>query len=276
MAVKCNQRLQNIYRSFLATLFPGACVFPESRFFIVNFNYDGLVGKMLVDAVRARREQSKENTTDDMDVRLSSMNGGYLDSKSSPLVTRCDMNIHIGKDIFRQILPHGTYCVWENTDESLVSLQRQVYPDTGNPSAQDLWKLGWEQGAVPQVDFPWEQDCESTKFHRQQMTVATKAVFQAKRIHFIGLQGHPLMMDSLRRIFSALQAASAVSEKHWHVATKESDPERVLFDIASCFLPQRYLQDSSWRHAAFGPERVSFYGDFADWIYKRPHHPREF
>jgi hypothetical protein len=96
-------------------------------------------------------------------------------------------------------------------------------------------------------------------------------VKEAKRIHFIGLAGHPLMRNSLRSIFQETwKAREDLASKKFFVATKHKDnTERVFRSICDCLLPEEWRKDDAWREKNLS---VTECGSFEDWIDHRWHH----
>jgi hypothetical protein len=256
----------NPYRNFIDTLFFRGEVFPEPRFTIVNFNYDGLLAKLLADAVWWRAYN--EGKTDLAEPwRLAAVGGGYFHFMDGIAVQEYDLNREDLRDCFMHLMPHGTITVLRSDPLHISSMSEASYVYPNELSANsDIWQRGLK--AFPAIDFPWEPDGSVSKMHRGQLGLAARAVKEANRIHFIGLAGHYLMRDSLSRIFEGM-SEEEFARKEWFIATKESDYQRTFWNICECFLPDQLLKNDSWRRNNLRPQ---FCGDFDNWMYLKPHH----
>jgi hypothetical protein len=255
----------NPYRNFIDTLFFRGQVYPDPRFTVVNFNYDGLLAKLLTEAAWSR-EDNEWKTRNVEPWRLAALGGGYYHFPGSNFVSAYDLNPQQLGDSCLHLMPHGTITVlWLGQQQQFQSDESFVYSQ--GPSANsDIWQHGIS--AVPMIDFPWEPDDRVSEKHRSQLRLAGASVREAKRIHFIGLAGHFLMRDSLSRIFEGM-SQEEFAGKEWFIATKESDYQRTFWNICECLLPDQMLKNDSWRRNNLRPQ---FCGDFDNWMYLKPHH----
>ena len=250
----------NPYRDFIDTLFYREAAIPDARFAIVNFNYDGLLAKMLVDAVRARGN-------DFDDGQLAMIGGGYVHDKRAMEARPISCTTEAAAEFFIHFMPHGTITVLK-AGESFISQEHIIYSSPPSITAGRLWEAS--EHLPPMIDFPWERDEIVPAQHRRQLDIAAAAVREAQRIHFIGLAGHPLMRDSLRRIFHPItNAKEELASKRFFVATAESDAKRTFRNICDCLLPSTWLGDTEWREASLN---LTPCGSFEQWIKLRPHY----
>jgi hypothetical protein len=255
------------YRRFISTLFD-APRHLGSQFAVVNFNYDGLFGKLLADAFLERHRSA--GVALPQDHVLATIAGGYYNQPEperlqEPIVAPEDS----GTNEFDHYMPHGTITVAKE-EEKLCSLVNIIYGHRDNPTRRKELFLS-KYFTTPLVRFPWEK-ADSAPRVPSHLARPMVAVMEAPRIHFIGLSGHKLLQHSLRTIFSLAasppDAASTLLGKEYHLATT-ADPDIVFDKLLDCLLPSTLLRDDKLRDGLH--DKLHHYKSFAKWLHKTPH-----
>ncbi len=267
----------NDYKTFPESLFlKGRSTELNPSFAIINFNYDGLLGVLLTDAMRERCN-GKNDVQQPTGEQLAAIAGGYyslVETIKTPSgggsvlsgTTECG---ELNPGEFCHLMPHGTMVEARVNNNQVVSLRDIVYGfgDRVERETRFLENYNLE----PLIHFPWETD-ERSVMQRKQLMCARTAVAAAKRIHFIGLSGHQLLGHSLGEIFYPLRHSNQLMSMEWHIATPDNHLE-VALKLAECFLQNDIEQQrkdaflSRVRH----PQVLRKYSSFDDWLSKKPH-----
>ena len=282
----------NEYVRFVASLFKQSEADLDDRFTVVSFNYDGLLGKMLLDAVRERRYLAQaHNNTLDLST-ATALAGGW--SPPHPIIRRDDTLIaHIinggvptpffNVDSIMQAvesenfdgnqfclhMPHGNFTVMKDRTGTNHAFQDLIYGDVDVKQKEawflDLFRNSWQ----PAIQFPWEKK-KRLALHQRQIDHAALSVEEATRIHFIGLSGHPLLRHTLMEIFARVHPANFQS-KEWFVATTEENKERVFRRLMDCFLPSELQGNEAVKAHISKPPQTKYLPSFDGWLNLAPH-----
>lgn len=266
----------NDYGPFISDLFKPKSADLDDRFTIVNFNYDGLFGKLLTDAV-LERWQIHKGVRPPVDY-LSELAGGYFPQGGLVAVEATDVK----SNSFVHVLPHGTITTLQKGSQKLC-IQDLLYaveysgPNLNNRAEMEADFYENLYMTTPMIHFPWEPSACAPVFERQ-LDIASRAVVEAERIHFIGISGHPLLGHTLQKIFrvgTREPPLEFLSNKQWHIATMEPNHEATFWKIAQCFIPQltlyRQFEEMMIGRATGNLRRVSFYKGFSDWLERKPY-----
>lgn len=251
------------YRRLVASLFKASEVYPDNRFTLVNFNYDGLLTKLLTDAIHWRCLRSCKPVPDFPE--MAAIGGGYYQPQVEDDTPSVVQSAPLKPDQFYQHLPHGTVTVALNMARGLRSLQNLFYSRTERPDRETLFLAQYD--SEPMIHFPWEPNGRRTE-HKRQYEHAAMSVKEAKRIHFIGLSGHPLLRHSLKDVFAAT-SRDELLQKQWHVATTEKDAKRVARKLMDCFLSDDLRRDEDFCMDL--ASRFGSYPGFREWLDVAPH-----
>lgn len=125
---------------------------PDERVTVVNFNYDGLFGKLLADTVYARKERSAHLED------LAAYAGGYYSRPEDGPVSKAIIGFPSRtEDSFEHCMPHGTaVTVWR--EQTALSLLNLVFPedDTLSPEEREA-EFSKTHGAENFIRFPWDE-----------------------------------------------------------------------------------------------------------------------
>lgn len=292
-AEKWNQ--WNSYSRLISDLFQGSEHLLNDRFTVINFNYDGLFGKLLVDAVRERHRL--RGIQPPAPERLASLAGGYLPDSGMKAIRAEEPNSRL----FNHFMPHGTITTFRS-HTNLINFQDVLYAETfgssdmRNRDEMEAWFYTHWYESMPLIHFPWESEACDPVFARQ-LEVAAIAVEQADRVHFVGVSGHSLLGHTLQKLFhvgpqgwSSSEAETGLQElakKEWHMATLDRSPKMVWANLVRCILPRRedreaFMQVNRTREdcpsvsinmASHIVRRtnVFFYQGFEEWLKEKPH-----
>ena len=266
----------NDYGRLIYSLFKPSTPVLDDRFSVINFNYDGLFGKLLTDAVLQRCEISHYDKPSRQ--RLAALAGGFYPENEFRAVVAGASHVLD----FNHYMPHGTITALKGED-GVLALQDAFYTQKftgglGSRSDMEAWFLIEHYRSEPLIHFPWEPDSCHPTFERQHDESAV-AVGEARRLHFIGLSGHPLLGATLKKVFSAVEKNTVLEgllEKEWHIATIDPNPGRVFENIVRCFLPQKiefseFMAGFQDRERKAG-KKVFFYKGFSEWLDEKPHY----
>ncbi|MGO9246596.1 MAG: hypothetical protein ACLP0A_15480 [Verrucomicrobiia bacterium] len=254
------------YRRLIDSIFDGPRHLCR-QFAVVNFNYDGLFGKLLADAFLERHRSAGEpEPRGDI---LATVAGGYynhpeLTGVQEPIVAPVVLSETVATDEFVHYMPHGTMGVFDRGENGKLSLLNVIYGLRDEPAKRNALVLG-NYFTTPSIRFPWEHGgCMPLGLNE-----VVYAAVDATRVHFIGLSGHKLMQSSLRNIFNLTASkAEMLLKKQYHVATTANHD--VVFDkLLDCILPHNLSADASLRDRL--RERLVPYSSFAEWLHKTPH-----
>ena len=255
----------NDYVKLVDTLFIPRNVNLDDRLTLVNFNYDGLLGKMLVDAVRHRCKVAKKECPPGW--RLAAIGGGWCGSGHGHDATPANHSAELQVPEFCHHMPHGTFTAAMNERDEILALEDLIYSDAADHSAKENWLLR-HYDLIPMIQFPWERD-NRRQIHQRQLVHPAHSVAEATRIHFIGLSGHHLLRHSLRDIFSSIDSTEELAKKQWFVATSEPNYERTFNRLLNCLLPDDWLNDDSLK--ARLRREMQHFGTFGEWLDVSPH-----
>jgi hypothetical protein len=256
----------NDYVKFVYSLFRQGTPDLDDRFTIVNFNYDGLLGRMLVKAAQRRRMAANKGIL--AIEGLAALTGGWYGSDQLPgddMLVRATNSFEPHR--FCHHMPHGTFTVMRDSAGDLHSMEDVIYSEASH-EAKENWFLK-RYNRMPMIQFPWEKDSR-LPVHQMQFEHAALSVEEAKRIHFIGLSGHSLLRHSLADIFSRVHPAMFQS-KQWYIASPEDNQERVFRRLMDCFLPEELRRDEALKRQLLRPNYAKFYPTFEAWIKASPH-----
>lgn len=262
----------NDYGRLIYSLFKQSTHELDDRFTIVNFNYDGLFGKLLKDAAIERRiirGISKPN-----DGELAALGGGYYRNTDDQTV----IATKIPNESFAHHMPHGTITAYR-IDNKITALDDLFYPSfpVGRYRTQEEWEERFFEKmpnsfdpsiymSQPMIHFPWEEHkCEEV--HNHMYDHAANSILKAERIHFIGLSGHNLLRPSLTRLFAEI--GDKINEKQFFVATKESNKQRVLDRLIDCALTEPWKSDFQVRENI--RKNLHPFDSFFHWLNISPH-----
>lgn len=263
----------NDYRTFVETLFEPSTGQPNPAFTIINFNYDGLLGKMLTDGVVERCVLQKQQIPSPE--RLAAIAGGYYPHPTQNRDVPLGMFYPVAVESetteverFAHHMPHGTFTV-VGCRGQLLSLQDRIYRSDGSPTEMEEDFLA-TYSTTPMIHFPWESG-KRLEIHKNQYSHAAGSIHKAKRIHFIGLSGHPLLRHSLTDLFQFVKDESTLLSKEWHIATPDDQGETFL-KLMECFLPDKGLSgDQKQLIRTDSLRRLKKYNSFAEWLKAKPH-----
>lgn len=273
------------YDRFAKTLFKADELNLDERITVVNFNYDGLFGKLLADKVLARWKHEGIDILSRHD-ELAAYAGGYYSWPEGGQTSDAFCGLPAREnDGFDHCMPHGTFIVvWK--ERKLISLLNLIYQEdsdipcsrrTDECSRGELFLKTYSANTF--IRFPWEENpsidesfwrqfnCQRSVYLSQIIAVAD-AVAQAKRIHFIGLSGHRLLRDSLRRMFPKTSTPEALTGKEWHVAT-DRNPQAIFDRLMTCFLSEGTTHDADLR-AKLRSNMIP-YPSFEAWLQASPY-----
>jgi hypothetical protein len=257
--------LNNDYRTFVESLFlKPASTELNSRFTVVNFNYDGLLGKLLTDAVSERCALA--GTEPPTETKLAGLAGGYYAKPKAGLYTPAYESDILKEDEFAHHMPHGTLVAVADS-KNIYSLSDTIYGhDTAEKRVEVFLNSYWLDSLI---HFPWEAGGRQDVYKRQNDHAAI-SIREAKRIHFIGLSGHPLLRTSICRMFAGTSLSELLS-KEWHIATPD-DKWQTFLNIAEGFLINR-ANDTAGRQQFLSDanRRLRKYDSFAHWLRESPH-----
>lgn len=258
------------YRGLIARLFADDGSL-NPRFGIINFNYDGLFGKLLADAV-AERHFARHAVLLDAYDKLATIAGGFYSPPEYKLGAQAIMgSVPDPEKEFFHFMPHGTITVVGDGTTPLDFLN-VIYPQNPNRiSLLDGRIVEKEKFLLDNYDlqslihFPWEESGRHALFENQ-ISAASFAAAGAKRIHFIGLSGHYLLRHTLNRIFEKVEA-DKLANCEWHLATMDPDPKRVFGDLIRCMRPDGLRPDLNRRLH----QSLRTYHGFDEWLRISPH-----
>jgi hypothetical protein len=256
----------NDYRTFVESLFvKPASTELNPRFTVVNFNYDGLLGKLLTDSVIERCLVAGKNPPSDQ--KLAGWAGGYYVSTEAAKFMLATESDGVEQDEFAHHMLHGTF-VAVREGKYVYSLSNAIYARDGSDGVDEFSQ---HYSFEPLIHFPWELD-ERGDLYKRQYAHATESVRQAKRIHFIGISGHPLLTSSLMRICGAFHPHELQS-KDWHIATPD-DKKQTFHRILECIFGQAQCQRADftmYRTEFLRQTRLFEYNNFEHWLRESPH-----
>jgi hypothetical protein len=263
------------YKRLTPTLFSD----PRSlnpRFAVINFNYDGLFGKMLADAVHERRQAVA--IAGDYTKELAAIAGGFYSLPNDPVLAPPIVgDMENAADTFVHCMPHGTITV-AKAGEGLLSIMNGLYASEGaSVRFPDGSRLTRDQAIMEfysldsAIHFPWEQTA-SLPIYDEQIKAAELELPKARRLHFIGLSGHRLMRHTLRKLFRNVNSEAAFKDFEWHVATKDPNIQRVFDGLLNCILPDELVDDDGLRDGLH--KKMTPHTSFEDWLKVSPHCPR--
>jgi hypothetical protein len=259
-------RRWNDYTGFVYSLFLQGKPDLDNRFTVVNVNYDGLLGKMLVDAVQQRRRSAQREPLP-CEILANIAGGWYAKGSRTGDDMPVQVSVQHDPEAFCHHMPHGVFTVSRDSSGALWSMENVIFSENDH-TAKENWFLR-KYMRVPAIQFPWERDSRLV-VHQSQLKHAALSVVSAKRIHFVGLSGHSLLRHSLADIFSLVPPA-LFGTKQWYVATPEENQERVFRRLMDCFLPDELRRDESLKKQILRPEYSKFFPSFDAWTKASPH-----